>query len=347
MRSLTEAGRARDRARLVAPRGVHRAGRRGGFERLVVVLSLVGTASVVRAQADAVYSRTALSSDSAAAAPLPGKAVLFLVRELSPRVGALPDEAVLVDGEAAGVLQQQTWLAVPVDSGRHVVWGVHQGHDLVFECRPGRRYLLRLREWLDDRDQVVRDWLRDDAGGLEALIGRYGLRHATTTPNGFTWIADQRKHLALSAAPGAEDPGRVGPASRVFEHLFSERPLDRINLETDFSQLSGRLVIDSAGVHYRLRERVWASFTSWVVVSDSLDVQISQLVRIRCGGTRFTGTTPWVDLVYRAPQGLRIASFGDADERIAVATCNTLFAVLEDLFAERPRAEADAAGAPH
>jgi hypothetical protein len=42
-----------------------------------------------------------------------------------------------------------------------------------------------------------------------------------------------------------------------------------------------------------------------------------------------------VDLVYRAPQGLRIASFGDADERNALTTYNTLFGVLEDLLAER------------
>src|SRR2546425_4002573 len=95
---------------------------------LIGVVALLVTADAVRAQDDATYARVILSADSATVAPMPGKAVVIFVRELYPRIEALPDEAVLLDGEAAGELPQRTWFAVLADSGRHVVWGVHQGY---------------------------------------------------------------------------------------------------------------------------------------------------------------------------------------------------------------------------
>lgn len=344
MRTSFEAGRARSRTQVVAQRVARRPGWGCGFELLVTVLWLLGTTATVRAQLDESHSRIVLSSDSAAVTPPPGKAAVIFVRECYPRRDGFPDEAVLVDSGAAGVLPQRTWFALPVDPGDHVVWGIHQGYDLVLDCRPRRLYLLRLRERIDDKDEVVREWLRDDPAGLNALITQYGLKHAATTPNGFTWIADQQAHLAHSQAPGPEDHGLAGLAPRVFEHLLSERPLDRLNLDTDFSYRSGRLMVDSAAVHYRLRERVRSSFTSWAVVTDTLDIEAPQLMRIRLGGTRFTGITPWVDIVYRSPRGPRIASFADADERIALTTYNRLFAVLDDLLGERRQPRADVSG---
>lgn len=311
-------------------------GRARPAARWAMVVWLLGSTSVAQAQDDPTYTNLVLTENPVPAAPDSGKALVFLVRELYVRMDALPDEIVMVNGEAAGLLRQRTWFALQLEPGRHVLWGVHQGQDLVLECRSGRSYMVRLRERVDDKDRIVREWLRDDPAGLGVLIKRHGLRHAGLTPRGAAWIASRRKHMSHSELPVAADHVSSGRAPWRFEHMLSERPLDRMNLETDFSMLTGRLTLDSTGLRYRLRARVRSSLTSWVVVSDSLDVEFTQVERIRLGGTRFTGAAPWLDVIYHTPLGLRIASFGDAEEMTAVTTYNRLFAVLEGLLSTRP-----------
>ena len=299
------------------------------------LLALLFAAAETRAQDDPTYARVILEDDSGSVAPAAGMAVIVFVRELRVRRDALPDEVVYVDEDPAGLLRERSWFARQVPPGRHVIWGVRQGRDLVLECRAGRRYLLRLSEILNDKDEISRDWLRDHPDGLGRLIQRLGLRRAVTTPNGAAWAAGRRRHLSHVPAPGAVDESLDTPGPWSFGNIASERPLEQMTLENDRTHLSGRIVTDRDTLRYRLRDRVLDTLTSWRVVSDSVDIAWSQVVLIRLGGTRFTGLSPWVDVVYRGAEGLRIASFADLDDVTGAASYNRMFARLDDLLQSR------------
>jgi hypothetical protein len=114
-----------------------------------------------------------------------------------------------------------------------------------------------------------------------------------------------------------------------------------VNLEKDFSQLFGRVSIDTVGLHYRLSVRVRASLDTWRLVADSLDIPADRIVGVRFGGTRFTGVSPWVDVFHRTASGVMIASFADARETYGESTYNGMFAAVDELRAIRRTHEAD------
>ena len=72
------------------------------------------------------------------------------------------------------------------------------------------------------------------------------------------------------------------------QNVLCERPLDQVNLRTDFGQHEGRLSIDTTSVRYLRRFRISTSFTSSEWVGDSLDIKPQDIVRVRFGATRFT-----------------------------------------------------------
>ena len=117
-------------------------------------------------------------------------------------------------------------------------------------------------------------------------------------------------------------------------------------MENDFTHLSGRMTVDGEMIRYRLRDRVLETLTQWKVLTDSVDIEWQQVMLIRLGGTRFTGLSPWVDVIYRGPDGPRIASFADLDDVTGAASYNRMFARLEDLLQARREEELAAARSP-
>ena len=284
---------------------------------------------------DPIYTRVILS-DSIVATALDSKvAQICFVREQFARSLSLPDETVYLDGIPAGMLPQRTWFAVPMLPGAHVIGGVFGCPKLVLVCLPGQSYLVRLREKVDDKDRVAVDWILDDPTSLPAIARSSQLRLASTTPSGFEYLSSKARHLTRAeSAPPLPQLSTEG--TETFDHILSERPLDQVNLERDFSQLYGHLAVGPRGIEYRLKCRVPTSLMSWRVVVDSFDVAPNRIVKVRYGGTRFTGATPWVEVIYRnSADELRYADFAVTEEADGVQVYNRMFAVIQRLLAAR------------
>jgi hypothetical protein len=303
--------------------------------RSLLLLSLAGAAAPVSAADPVVDVRYVLSDSVETRAPADGRATIRLLREQYVRARPLPPEMIYIDDGPAGLLPQQTWFEVQVDSGVHVLRGLVDDPGFALRCRPGHAYLLRLREVVDSQDQRIEKWLLDDAGTAADLIRQRHLRHVATTEAGHRYLRKKMLTVCSRAAPW---PAATLPDS--FDNVLLERPLEKVNLEKDFSQLFGRITIDAAGIHYRLNVRVAASLDSWRVVTDSLDIPADRIEGVSFGGTRFTGISPWVDVLYRTDSGQSLASFADIREAHGESTYDGIFAAVEELRATRPRGDA-------
>lgn len=285
-------------------------------------------------------SRFVLTDSAETHEPASGKAVIRLLREQYVSNRPLSPEMIYLDDGPAGLLPQQTWFELQVDPGLHRLRGLVGDQGFMLRCHPDRAYLLRLREVIDSQDQRSEKWLLDDAGIAADLILKSRLLHVATTDAGLRYLRKKMRSICSDDTSDAERRfAAVLPDS--FEHVLLERPLDQVNLERDFSQLFGRVLIDTAGLHYRLSVRVRASLDSWRLVADSLEIPADRIVGVRFGGTRFTGVSPWVDVFHRTASGVKIASFADTRETYGESTYNGIFAVVEELRAMRRTREAE------
>jgi hypothetical protein len=305
--------------------------------RCFVLLPFLACASPAVAADPVVDSRFVLTDSMEAHAPADGKAVICVLREQYVRNRPLPPEMIYLDDAPAGLLPQQSWFEVQVDPGPHRLCGLVGDPGFTLRCRPDGAYLLRLREVIDSQDQRGEKWLFDDASTASDLIRKGHLLKVATTDAGLRYLRKKMHSVCPDdPADAARRPLAVLPDS--FDHVLLERPLDQVNLEKDFSQLFGRVSIDTAGVHYRLSVRVRASLDSWRLVADSLEIPADRIVGVRFGGTRFTGINPWVDVFHRTDVGVTIASFGETRETHGESTYNGIFAAVEELMAaRRPR----------
>jgi hypothetical protein len=310
--------------------------------RWLVLLPLFAGTSMAVAANPTVDARFVLTDSAGTHTPADGKAVIYLVREQYVRNQPLPPEMIYLDDAPAGLLPQQAWFEVQVDPGPHRLRGLVGDPNFTLRCHPGRAYLLRLREVIDNQDQRNERWLFDDASTAADLIQRNGLRNVVTTDAGIRYL---RKKMRSVCSDDTVDAARrfVAVLPDSFDQVLMERPLDQVNLKKDFSQRFGLVSIDTTGIHYRLSARVRASVMTWRVVTDSLDIPVDRIVGVRFGGTRFTGVNPWVDVFYRTDSGVGSVSFGDKRESYGESTYNGIFAAIEELVATRRPREPDAA----
>ncbi len=301
--------------------------------RLLLPL-LLACAHPAGAAEPTVAPRFVLSDSAATPAPAGDGAIIRLVREQYVRQRPLPPEMIYLDGGPAGLLPQQSWFELDVKPGPHRLCGLAGDTGLTLRCDPRRTYLLRLREVVDSEDQLTARWLLDDPGVSKDLVRKSRLRHVTTTQVGLRYLEKKKRTICPDDDPSVA-PSRARALPDSFDNILLERPLDQVNLETDFSQLSGRVLVDTAGIHYRLRAQVRSSLNTWRLVTDSLDVPVDSIVGVRYGGTRFTGVNPWLDVYHTTSAGLRIASFADTREANGTWTYNRIFETIEDLRSTR------------
>ena len=259
------------------------------------------------------------------------RATLYLVREQRGLLNALPDQRVYVDGDPAGILPQRSWFLMHVEAGSHRVSGIMFCPDLILDCKPGRAYLLRLREVTDTNDRRSASLLLDDPETIRDLIEMKRLAFVETTTRGMDYLrARLRSHPERSSAPRIE--ARLQGQTDTLPHVLVEKPLDTMNLRREFSGLTGRLILDRTTIAYRMEDSIRSSSVSWRKVRDVFEISGEGIVKVRFDGTRFTGVTPWVNIIYRTANGLHTVSFADAREPDGSATYNRVFAVAQDLM---------------
>jgi len=274
--------------------------------------------------------------------PPPNQARLYVVREQYLRLRALPYETVYLDGKPLCLLPPQTWNAVLLEPGEHRISGIGDSGPFRLRCEPGRSYLVRLRERLDEVDQRTVDLIQDDPALVSELVS-HRVMFAAPTAAGLAYLARRIRHLdEYGGANQLDEP----LAALRLQNMLCERPLDQVNLRTDFGEHEGRLSIDTISVRYVRRFRIPTSFTSWEWVGDSLDIKPQDIVWVRFGGTRFTGQSPWVTFLVRTPTESQMVSFADLRPTHSVETYNRIFVALRDLMewsrAREPRAQGDA-----
>jgi hypothetical protein len=94
-----------------------------------------------------------------------------------------------------------------------------------------------------------------------------------------------------------------------------------LNLRRDFSVHTGELELLEDRIHYFQKKK-----RGDVTVS----IPYRRITDLRYGGTRFTGTTPWIDVVYESDEGPLRASFAPATADDPEAVYNQLFAELTE-----------------
>jgi len=109
-----------------------------------------------------------------------------------------------------------------------------------------------------------------------------------------------------------------------------------VNLQREFSGLTGRVILDRSAIRYELVDSIPTSLVSRRHVKDVFEIPRAGIRRVRFDGTRFTGVTPWVNILYHTPNGMRSVSFADAQESDGAKTYNRIFALAQD-FAEHAR----------
>jgi len=255
--------------------------------------------------------------DSTALAPPPADhATLCFTREQFVRGYPLKPEALFLDGAALAWLPQRAYVAATVAPGRHCVSGLAGMAGLCLDCSAGRRYLLRLRESVDDADHLRLDWLLDDPERIEPLVRDSPLPRASTTAKGVRALAQRTPRVA--ANPGATDTAR-DTLPLVLEGMWYESPLDPENLKTSFRRETCRMIVDSGAVRV-------------VSKRHALEVPIARITSLHFGGTRATTNNPWLEIGFEGEDSPRIASFADSNPESAVRTYNRLFAALSDLW---------------
>ncbi|HTM58649.1 MAG TPA: hypothetical protein VL123_09565 [Candidatus Udaeobacter sp.] len=243
-------------------------------------------------------------------------AQLVLTREQFVRINRLKPEEISLDGEPIGVLPQKTWLLADIAPGRHCLHGLVEGDDLWFDARDGRRYLLRLRETIDEGDHLRQAWLFDDPRMAGRIVREGHLPMVRTTADGLRRI---RKHMHPVES---QDPLAIEPRGKAtFPGILLERPLDPVNIRHEFADEPGTLVVESDEIRY-------------AAPHEHVVIPLADVIRVRYGGTRYSNQIPWIDVEYRDPSSgeQRLDSFADSNPDQATATYTRIFEMLDGSF---------------
>src|SRR5205085_6093308 len=100
--------------------------------------------------------------------------------------------------------------------------------------------------------------------------------------------------------------------------IWYENPLNPVSLKSDFFSENGVLRVTPAGLLYEGRTR-------------RVVIPAEHIRRVHFGGTRYTGTAPWLDVDWSGPDSSGVASFADSRPAQAVETYNRLFHALTRL----------------
>ncbi len=278
-----------------------------------------------------VDKRYQLVDTLAAPAPDSSRAVLWLLREQFARKNALPPERLYLDGKPLTLLPQRSYFVTTLAPGTHALTGLVGAPTMRFEFLAGHAYLLRLRELVDEFDVLRSRWLFDQPSSAASLIAASELPAVRLTPKGEADLAKKATNpWALGTALAARAVADSGFTQILFEH-----PLDPLNLKREFSVYSGELELLQDGLRYYLQKR-----RSDVTV----EIPYARITDLRYGGTRFAGTSPWIDVVYDSDEGPLRASFAPATTDEPEAVYNRLFTQLTERWrAARPSAEPGAA----
>jgi hypothetical protein len=282
---------------------------------LLIAASLAGCS--LAGQADATDKRFALRDTVLAESAPADRAVLCVVREQFVRKNPLPPERLYLDGAPLGFLPQRSWLSVEVEPGLRRLSGVIGAPELVLDCRPGRLYLLRMREIVDERDVLSVSWVLDDPDLAGSLTGGAGLPRSVATTRGIKDLSGRPPRI-----PDRVDTLLAGPGGPplVLDNVWCEHPLDMMNLRRDFSVYTGRLELDDRVLRYRLEKRRRDM---------EIEIPIERIVSLRYGGTRYTGTNPWLDVFYQSGESTEAATFAGADAETAGRIYNVLYMALD------------------
>jgi hypothetical protein len=263
--------------------------------------------------------RFTLLPDAPELAPLPDSTTLVLVREQYVRKDPLPPERLYLDGAPFAWLPQRSVVVARVAPGLRTLSGLFGAPDLVLGCGPGRIVLLRLREIIDEADRLRLRWLLDDPAGADDLLRGAALPRAVPTQRGLAELAKRAPRGRTEAAPDtAGAPADTGLVL-VRPEIWFEHPLDPLNLRRDFSILTGELTLGAGRLGYLLRQK-----RGEIRVSIPLD----SVETVRFGGTRYVGTAPWIDVIYRDGARRWRASFADASPDNPEGTYNRIFGAL-------------------
>jgi hypothetical protein len=298
----------------------------------LLAVAIVTCASLaVATHADALFT---LGDTITFLEPTADSASLYLTREAFIRIRPLPPERLNLDGAALGFLPQRSYVVARVGQGTHCLTGIGERVDLCVEFNGGHSYFLRLREGIDENDRVVSEWLFESPENLQATLAKGHLRPSTLTEKG-------RAQLVKRAGVVAHDPGweaehrKTAAVAYPFslDEIWYEDPLDRVNLKRDF-QLSrtGILTVAADTIHY-------------VSKRASVSIPCDQIIHVRFGGTRFTGTAPWVEIQYANETEQSTWSFADSRPSHAVETYDRIFAAAMALKDAHVGAAPDSSGA--
>ncbi len=260
--------------------------------------------------------RCRLGQPASFAPPPADSASLYVVREQFVRTRALSPEEIYLDGAPLGLLPQRAFVAASVAPGRRVLWGLAGMTPLGLSCRAGHGYLVRLRETIDDRDQLHMEWLLDDPARIEILAQGVPLSLATTTPKGLQSM-DRKPPRAVAEARDSSDALPL-----TFGDIWLEDPLRPESVRPSFRRTTWRAVVDSSGLLLTSKEK-------------ALAVPIADVTAIRFAGVREGGDQPWLDREYQAAGAQREVLIADSTPETSVRTYNRLFAALRDLWLAR------------
>jgi len=279
-------------------------------------------------------SEYSLSDTLAILAPGEDRAALYLMREQFVRsMRPLPPERIFLDNAALGLLPQKSYLAALVKPGIHCITGISPTADMCLELRAGSICFLRLREIIDENDQVVTEWLLDSPGLVGDALKESGVQLVGLTDKGRARLEKRARSPARSPEWEAEHR-RMATVAFPFtlEEIWYEDPLDPVSLKHDFQKSRiGNLTVATDTIRFASDRK-------------SLMIPSDRIISVRFGGTRFIGTAPWVDVQYETDSGPRTWSFADSRPISATTTYNRLFMAIETLREARAVA-ADSSGA--
>ena len=304
-------------------------------------LTLLGVAivafvsSAVAAHADDLFT---LGDTLTFLEPAADSASLYLAREQFVRSQPLPPERLNLDGAALGFLPQRSYVLARVGAGTHCITGVSESADLCVDFKAGRSYFLRLREVIDENDRVIPEWLYESTANLHETFAKGHLHSSTLTDKGRAQLVKRGRLVARDAAWQAEHRKAAGVVTPfTLEEIWYEDPLDHVNLKREFELgRTGSFTLAADTIRYSSRKK-------------SVTIPCDRITGVRFGGTRFTGTAPWVEIQFAADSGPSTWAFADSRPSHAVESYNRIFAAASALKAAHTEAAPDssAAGGTH
>ena len=222
---------------------------------------------------------------------------------------------------------------IRVGPGTHCITGISESADLCLEFRGGHSYFLRLREVIDENDRVIPEWLFDSPDNLRETLTKGHLYSSTLTHKGRAQLV--KRSSAVEHDPGWEAEHRKAASVALpftLQEIWYEDPLDVVNLKREF-QLSriGVLTVAADTIRYSSKRKC-------------VSIPCDRITRVRFGGTRFTGTAPWVEIQYAGESGTSAWSFADSRPSHATESYNRVFAAALALEDAQVGAVADSVG---